>query len=97
MLIPLWESAAWWRLVALDVAHFAEAVVDWVWLPRSDPDLFVPGTAPGRAVGARLDVNRKDPVEMALALDMQKFALAVVADSSAGKYIDQFNRFCCLA
>jgi hypothetical protein len=50
MLIPLWESATWWRLVAPDVAHFVEAVVDSVWLPRSDPDLFVPGTAPGRAV-----------------------------------------------
>jgi hypothetical protein len=50
MLIPLWESATWWRLVVPDAAHFAEAVVDWVWLPRADPDLFVPGTAPGRVI-----------------------------------------------
>ncbi len=33
-----------------NVAHFAEAVVDWVCLPRSDPDLFVPGTTPRRAI-----------------------------------------------
>ncbi len=50
MLIPLRESATWWRLVVPDAAHFVEAVVDWVWLPRSDPDLFIPGTAPGRAI-----------------------------------------------
>ena len=54
------------------------------------------GTASGRGgdLGwARLDVNRKDPVEMALALDTQRSALAVVAESSAGKYTGQFNRF----
>ncbi len=28
MLIPLWESATWWRLVVPEAAHFAEAVVD---------------------------------------------------------------------
>ncbi len=50
MLIPLWESATWWRLVVPDAAHFAKAVVDWVWLPRTDPDLFVPGTSPRRAI-----------------------------------------------
>jgi hypothetical protein len=50
MLIPAWESATWWRLLVPDGVHFAEAVVDWVWLPRSDPDLFVPGTAPGRTI-----------------------------------------------
>jgi hypothetical protein len=33
-----------------DAAHFAEAVADWVWLPRADPNLFVPGTAPGRVI-----------------------------------------------
>ena len=55
------------------------------------------GTASGRGgdLGwARLDVNRQDPVvEMALARDMQKSALAVVAESSAGKYTGQFNKF----
>ena len=50
MLIPLWESATWWRLVVPDGAHFVEAVGDWVWLPMSDPDLFVPGMAPRRTI-----------------------------------------------
>ncbi len=50
MLIPLWESAPWWQLVCPDAAHFAECVVDWVWLHRDDLALFVAGTTPGRAV-----------------------------------------------
>ncbi len=50
MLIPFWKSAPWWQLVCPDACHFAECVVDWVWLPRDDPSLFVAGTAPGRAV-----------------------------------------------
>ena len=50
MMIPSWESSAWLRLLAPDVAHFAEAVFDWVWLPKSVPNLFIPGTAPGRAI-----------------------------------------------
>ena len=50
ILIPSWESATWWRLVVPDAVHFDEAVVDWVWLHRSDPALFVPGTAPGRTI-----------------------------------------------
>ncbi len=34
-----------------DAIHFAEAVVDWVWLPRMEPVLFVPGVGPtGRDV-----------------------------------------------
>ena len=33
-----------------DAAHFADCVVDWVWLPKDDPALFVAGTTPGRAV-----------------------------------------------
>ena len=49
MLIPLWESAPWWQLVCPDDAHFAECVVDWVWLPMDDLALFVAGTTPGRA------------------------------------------------
>ncbi len=37
----------------------------------------------GRGSGwARLDVNREDPVEMALAADLQRSALAHVAESS---------------
>ncbi len=40
---------------------------------------------------ARLDVNREDPVEMALAADLQWSALAHVANSSCKKYTCQFN------
>ena len=48
----------------------------------------------GRGSGwARLDVNREDPAEMALAADLQKSALAHVAESSCGKYTGQFNMF----
>ncbi len=51
VIIPIWESSIWWGLVVLDAAHLACEVVDWVWLDRSDPDLFVPGSAlGGRAV-----------------------------------------------
>ena len=50
MLIPPWESATWWRLVVPDGVHFDEALVFWMWLPRSDPDPFVPGTSPGRTI-----------------------------------------------
>ncbi len=49
----------------------------------------------GRGSGwARLDANREDPVEMALAADLQRSALAQVAVSSCGKYIPA--RFTCL-
>jgi hypothetical protein len=27
--------------------HFAEAVVDWMWLPKMEPTLFLPGVCPG--------------------------------------------------
>ncbi len=43
--------------------------------------------AHGRGSGwARLDVNREDPVEMALAADLQRSSLAQVTVSSCGKY-----------
>jgi hypothetical protein len=54
------------------------------------------GTASGSGRGsrwARLNVNRKDPVEMALAADLQRSALAHVAVSSCGKYTGMFNTF----
>jgi hypothetical protein len=54
------------------------------------------GTAIERDGASRwfhLDVNREDPVEMALAADLQKSALAHVADFSCGKYTGQFNMF----
>ena len=47
----------------------------------------------GASGWAHLDVNREDPVEMALAADLQKSALAHVAESSCGKYTGQFNMF----
>ena len=50
MLIPLWESAPWWQLICPDTNHFADIVVDWVWLPMDDSSLFMAGTALGRAV-----------------------------------------------
>ena len=51
LLLPLWESATFWTLLVPDAIHFAEAVVDWVWLPRMEPTLFVAGFGPtGRDV-----------------------------------------------
>ncbi len=43
------------------------------------------------------DVNREDPVEMALAADLQRSTLAHVAESSCKTYTGQFNLFvaCC--
>ena len=46
LLVPLWESANWWTLFVPDAIHFAEAVVNWVWLPKIEPTLFVPGVGP---------------------------------------------------
>ena len=54
------------------------------------------GTASGvgRDTGwARLDVNRSDPVELALAADLQRSALGHVAASSCKKYTGQWNMF----
>ncbi len=51
VIVPIWESSTWWGLVVFDAALLANEVVDWVWLDKTDPDLFVPGSAPGgRAV-----------------------------------------------
>jgi len=47
MLVTLWECVTWWGLAVPDAAHFSEEVVDWVWLPRGNPSLFIPGGAPG--------------------------------------------------
>ena len=45
------------------------------------------GTASGRTSGwSLLDVSREDPVELALASDLQKSALSHVAESSCEKY-----------
>ena len=51
VIVPLWESSTWWGLVVPDSVHLADEIVDWVWLDKSDPGLFVPGSAPaGRAI-----------------------------------------------
>ena len=47
VIVLFWESSAWWGLVVPGSAHIANEVVDWVGLDRSDPDLFVPGSAQG--------------------------------------------------
>ena len=50
MLVPLWKSATWWQLIAPEVGHLSDRVVDWLWLPRGDPHILCPGAAPGRAI-----------------------------------------------
>jgi hypothetical protein len=48
----------------------------------------------GRGSGwARMDVNREDPAEMALAADFQWSARAQAAVSSWNKYTGHFNMF----
>jgi hypothetical protein len=37
----------WRGLVAPDSVHLVNEVADWVWLDMINPDLFVPGSAPG--------------------------------------------------
>ena len=34
----------------LDAIYLSEFLVDWVWLPRNDPSLFVLGQTPGGRV-----------------------------------------------
>ena len=46
LLIPMWGPATWWTLLVPDAIHFAEAVVDWVWLSMMEPTLFVPEVGP---------------------------------------------------
>jgi len=43
VLVPLWRSSTWWGLLAPYGVHFFEEVVDWVWLPRGEHNLFVLG------------------------------------------------------
>jgi hypothetical protein len=47
LLVPLWELATWWTLVVPNAINIAEAVVDWVWLPKTLLSVFVPGFGPG--------------------------------------------------
>ncbi len=56
--------------------------------------MFGTTSGSGRSSGwARLDVNRPDPVEMTLAADLQRSALAPITVSSWCKYTGQFNMF----
>jgi hypothetical protein len=41
------EERMEWLVVPPEGSEF---VVDWVWMPRGDPDLFIGGTAPGRTI-----------------------------------------------
>jgi hypothetical protein len=51
IIVLLWTSYIWGHLIAPDVVHFSENVVDWLWLPRNDPSIFVSETAPvGRSI-----------------------------------------------
>jgi hypothetical protein len=119
--------------VVSDGPHLSEYGVDWVWVPRGDPNLFIGGQAPGRTIlpptgllwpsglispkekgivvgsslretasfkavvrhvganlgigkssatssgWASLDINRDDPMEVALAARLHHFAMAHVA------------------
>ena len=47
IIVSFWEFTTWWGLVVPDSDHLANEVVDWVWLDRRDPDLFVHGSDPG--------------------------------------------------
>ena len=50
VLVHSWESSTWWHLVASDGRYRSKFVVDWIWLSRCNPNLFIEGTAPGRMV-----------------------------------------------
>ncbi len=57
------------------------------------------GTVSGRGGASgwsHLDVNREDPVEMALAADLQKSALAHVTESSCGEVHKLVHHVCYL-
>jgi hypothetical protein len=55
IIVPLWTSSTWWHLIAPDAMHLSNHVVDWMWLPRNDGSLFVPGQTPGGRVVAPPD------------------------------------------
>ena len=51
VIVPFWESSSCRGLAVPDTAHLAIEVVDWMWLDMTNPDFFVPRSAPsGRAV-----------------------------------------------
>jgi len=65
LLVPMWESSIWWHLVVPDGPHLSEYVVDWMWLPKGDPDLFIGGKTPGRTIlqgflGYEIGENREN-------------------------------------
>jgi len=64
MVVPVWQSSTWWGLFARDGVHFAEEVVDWVWLRKEEHILFVLGSSPGGK-----DVVSHDWYEFAVRVD----------------------------
>jgi hypothetical protein len=50
IIAPLWTSSIWWHLIVPDAIYLSNHVVDWMWLPRNDASLFVPGQTPGGRV-----------------------------------------------
>ena len=46
-IVPLWASTTWWHLIAPDSVHLSNFIVDWLWVPRNDPCVFVPESASG--------------------------------------------------
>ena len=47
IIVPYWPTSTWWYLLAGDTIHLADFVVDWLWLPRHDRALFIPGQNSG--------------------------------------------------
>ena len=48
-------SATWGHLMAPDAIHLSNYMVDWMWLPKNDPFIFVLGQTPGGPVISPLD------------------------------------------
>jgi hypothetical protein len=46
VLVPMWQSSAWWGIFTPDGVYFIEEVVDWVWLPKGEHSLFFTGSDP---------------------------------------------------
>lgn len=65
LVVPLWYSAPWWRMIAPDGVHLHRSITDWVFLPRFDEDLFLPshnarGARQGRPPAWRVFAVRVD-------------------------------------
>jgi len=65
IIVPRWTSTTWWHLIAPDAIHLSKFIVDWMWLPRNDPSLFVADHTPG----GRVIISPPDWQSMALLVD----------------------------